>query len=113
MIKWRSKKEFKDYVLSYAEKLKINVTSIYMRPMKNKWASCSTDGNLSFNKDLLKIEKELGEYVVIHELLHFRTPNHGILWKSYMNTYLPDWKDLDKKLKATLQIVNQTFNLQK
>jgi len=104
MIKWRSKSEFKKFVTETANKLKIEVTSIYMRPMKNKWASCSTDGNLSFNKELLKIERQLGEYVVIHELLHFRTPNHGILWKSYMNSYLPDWKNLDKKLKATLQI---------
>jgi len=34
-----------------------------------------------------------------HELLHFRASNHGILWKTYMNAYLPGWESLDKKLK--------------
>ncbi len=67
--------------------------------MKNKWASCSTKGHLNFNDELLKIDKKLGEYVIVHELLHFRVANHGPLWKSYMNTFLPDWEELDRQLK--------------
>lgn len=44
--------EFKMQVREIAEKMDIKVKSIAMRPMKNKWASCSTDGNLNFNKQL-------------------------------------------------------------
>jgi predicted metal-dependent hydrolase len=71
--------------------------------MKNKWASCSTSGHLNFNDELIGIEKSLGEYVIVHELLHFRTPNHGPLWKSYMSAYLPQWETLDKRLKKVTQ----------
>lgn len=100
---WIDKKDFKDAVLSWATKLGIKVESIYLRPMKNKWASCSTKGHLNFNDELIGIEKILGEYVIVHELLHFRTPNHGPLWKSYMNAYLPNWEKLDKRLKTETQ----------
>ena len=65
--------------------------------MKNKWASCSTDGNLNFNKELLELDKKLGDYVIVHELLHFKVPNHGK--QSLMNAYLGDYQKLEKKLK--------------
>ncbi|MBF0396523.1 MAG: M48 family metallopeptidase [Desulfobacterales bacterium] len=103
MTQWQDRHEFKRSVLSWAEKLDINVASIYLRPMKNKWASCSTNGNLNFNDRLLNLEKILGEYVIIHELLHFRVANHGSLWKSYMNAYFPEWENIDRKLKQLNQ----------
>ncbi|MCF6148166.1 MAG: M48 family metallopeptidase [Candidatus Kuenenia sp.] len=99
MNTWKDKKEFKSCVHEYAGKMKIEVKALALRPMKNKWASCSTDGNLNFNSELLDIEKELGEYVIVHELLHFKIPNHGKLWKSLMSAYLGDWEMLDKRLK--------------
>jgi len=103
MIGWKDKADFKNAVLDWASRLQIKVVSIYLRPMKNKWASCSTNGHLNFNDELLKIDKKLGEYVIVHELLHFRVANHGPLWKSYMNTLLPDWKEFDRQLKELIK----------
>ena len=77
MTVWKDKADFKNAVLDWASRLQIPVASIYIRPMKNKWASCSTNGHLNFNDELLKMDKKLGEYVIVHELLHFRVPNHG------------------------------------
>lgn len=99
MEKWKDKSEFKACVHDYAEKMKINVKSLAVRPMSNKWASCSTDGNLNFNIDLLDIDRDLGEYVIVHELLHFNVPNHGKLWKSLMTAYLGDYEKIELKLK--------------
>ena len=70
-MSWRSKEEFKERVRHWADKLDVNARKIYMRPMSRKWASCSTSGNLNFNLELLAMERELGDYVIVHELLHF------------------------------------------
>ena len=99
MAKWKDKAEFKASVYEFAGKMEIKVKSLALRPMSNKWASCSTDGNLNFNKDLLEIDKDLGEYVIVHELLHFNVPNHGKLWKSLMKAYLGDYEDREMRLK--------------
>lgn len=109
MAKWKDKAEFKTCVHEYADKMKIKVKSLALRPMTNKWASCSTDGNLNFNKELLDIDKELGEYVIVHELLHFNVPNHGKLWKSLMAAYLGDYEKIELKLK---KIAGDQPNLQ-
>ena len=99
MAKWKDKTEFKEQVREVAGKMDIQIKTLAMRPMKNKWASCSTDGNLNFNKQLLDLDKELGKYVIVHELLHFNVPNHGKLWKSLMTAYLGDYEKTEKKLK--------------
>jgi predicted metal-dependent hydrolase len=99
MTKWKDKTEFKNQVRQIAEQMNIKIKSLAVRPMKNKWASCSTDGNLNFNKQLLDLDKELGDYVIVHELLHFNVPNHGKLWKSLMTAYLGDYEKIELKLK--------------
>ena len=99
MAHWKNKEEFKGRVKHWAEKLDIEIQSLALRPMKNKWASCSTNGNLNFNTELLGLHRKVGEYVIVHELLHFVVPHHGKLWKSLMRAYLGDYEKLDAKLR--------------
>ena len=98
---WKGKGEFRARVLEWARKLDVKVRSLAIRPMRNKWASCSTAGNLNFNGQLLELDREIGEYVIVHELLHFSVPNHGKLWKSLMMVHMPDHEKRATKLKAT------------
>src|SRR5215471_18914531 len=98
MTNWRDKNEFKDYVLGWADKLNVRVRSVSVRPMRNKWASCSTAGRLNFNSELLSFERNLADYVIVHELLHFSVPNHGKLWKSLMRAHLGDYEKLEEQL---------------
>ena len=99
MAHWKDKQEFKKRVYYYAERLDVHIHSLAIRPMSNKWASCSANGNLNFNTQLLDLGKDIGNYVIVHELLHFGVPNHGKLWKSLMTAYLGDYARLEKKLK--------------
>jgi len=100
MKSWRDKEEFKARVVKWAAKLDVKVQGLYVRPMRNKWASCSTAGNLNFNAKLLELDREIGDYVIVHELLHFSVPNHGRLWKSLMRAHLGDYAVSEKRLKA-------------
>jgi len=56
-------------------------------------------GTLSFNDELLGLDRELGDYVIVHELLHFSFPNHGRLWKSLMRAHLGDHEATETKLR--------------
>ncbi len=97
--RWRNKRELKERVQEWALKLDANVATIYVRPMSRKWASCSTAGNLNFNSELLDLDPELGDYVIVHELLHCSVPNHGKLWKSRMMAHLGDHERLAERLR--------------
>lgn len=97
---WESKREFKEEVYFYAEKIRVKVKQITVRPMTRKWASCSTNGYFSFNLELLGMERSLGEYVILHELLHYHVPNHGKLWKSLMEAHMPDHEKRSERIKT-------------
>jgi len=96
--KWKNKEEFKKQVYHFAHLIGVEIKSICVRSMTNKWASCSTNGNLNFNLKLLEMDRKIGDYVIVHEILHFRVPNHGRLWKSLMRLYLNDYKEVESKL---------------
>jgi predicted metal-dependent hydrolase len=100
---WKDKDEFKGAVKTWADKLNVKANTIALRPMKNKWASCSSKGNLNFNDELLQLEEQIGNYVIVHELLHFRYPNHGRVWKSLMTVYLGDYEKTEKRLKKIVE----------
>ena len=103
MKRWKDKEEFKARVMDWARRLDVKVCSLAVRPMANKWASCSTAGNLNFNTELLKMDRRVGDYVIVHELLHFSVPHHGKLWKSLMRAHLGDYETLDRRLRKYAQ----------
>lgn len=96
-----NKHAFKQRVMNWAGKLDVKVVWLGVRPMNNKWASCSTAGHLNFNDELLRLDPELWDYVIVHELLHFFVPNHGKLWKSLMRVHLGEYEALEGKLTAS------------
>lgn len=96
-----NKETLKLRVYYYAENIEININSVNVRKMENKWASCSMKGNLSFNKELLSKSNKIIDYVIVHELLHIRVPNHGKLWKALMMAYLGDYEKIEKQLKRS------------
>ncbi len=43
--------------------------------MRRKWASISGVGRLTLNTELIELPKELGEFVIVHELVHRLKPS--------------------------------------
>ena len=77
-----------------AETIGVRPTEIRLRPMRRKWASCTSRGRLTFDTGLLDRERDFGDFVIVHELLHLRVPNHGRLFKSLLSAYVPGWERL-------------------
>jgi len=79
---------FKAEVISWAKRIGVEPKEIRLRLLKNKWASCSSSGRLTFNVELLNQPASFRTEVVVHELLHLRLPNHGKLFKRLMGALL-------------------------
>lgn len=79
---------FKTEVLRWAKRIGVEPREIRLRLMKNKWASCSSNGRLTFNSEILSQPATFRSEAVVHELLHLKVPNHGKLFKNLMRTYL-------------------------
>lgn len=87
-----SREAFRGRVESWAARLKVRPKRVRIQRMTTKWASCSTKGWVSFAEDLLREPGAFQDYVIVHELLHLRLPNHGKLFKSLLSVYIPNAK---------------------
>ena len=81
-------------IVRWAVVMKVKPAQICIQRMMKKWASCSSKGRVCFSADLLQEPRTFQEYVIVHELLHLQVPNHGKLFKSLMNAYLPGWENI-------------------
>ena len=70
-----------------------------MRPMKTLWGSCHfRKRSIVYSTELAYAPRELVEYVVVHELTHLRAHDHGPGFYALMDTRLPNWKALRRRL---------------
>lgn len=88
----RRPEDLKREVSRWAAKIGFVPKRVQIQRMTKKWASCSTSGRIYLSRDLLRENKAFREIVIVHELLHLSIRNHGKLFKSLMNAYLPDWE---------------------
>lgn len=77
-------------VRSWAKKIGVEPKEIHLRRMNRKWASCSPNGRLTFNSDLLLEPAPFRAEVIVHELLHLKIPNHGRLFKALLKAHLAE-----------------------
>lgn len=96
---WYDADELKWAARQWAVRIGVRTPQIHLRRMKSKWASISTAGRLTLNTDLLGIPRELGEFVIVHELVHLLMPNHGKVFKGFLHAYMPDWERREGQLR--------------
>jgi len=96
---WQDADELKWAVRNWTARIGVKVPQIHLRQMSRKWASISTSGRLTLNTELLEMPKLLGEFVIVHEIVHIIVPNHGKVFKSFMLAYLPDWQERERLLR--------------
>lgn len=99
-----SREQLTRRVHDWAIRLDVSVRAVSIRKMRRKWASCSTAGRLTFDQSLLSQPQDLQDYVIVHELLHLRVPNHGRLWKSLMRAYLGDYEAFEARLRRRASV---------
>lgn len=90
---WRDEDDLRWAVRHWASRLSVKPPQVQIRKMTTKWASISSRGRLTLNSELLDVPRGLGEYVVLHELVHLLVPNHGLVFKLFLDAYMPDWRE--------------------
>ena len=80
---------------NWARRLKVQPPRLRVQHMTRKWGSCSTAGNITLASDLADQEPGFQDFVIAHELLHLRVPNHGKLFKALLSAYVPGWREYD------------------
>ncbi|UTW03056.1 M48 family metallopeptidase [Amphritea atlantica] len=66
--------------------------------MQTQWGSCSPNGRLTLNPQLVKSPRECIDYVILHELCHIAEHNHGEGFYRLMKQVMPNWEVVKVRL---------------
>ena len=71
----------------------IKAQSWEIRKMKRlRWSCDQKKGKIVLNFELIKKPKVCIEYVILHELIHFKERTHNENFVNYMDQYMPKWR---------------------
>lgn len=88
-------------------KYEIEKPGITIRTMKTRWGSCSWNKQkITLNTELMKTPLACIDYVVLHELAHFRNRKHDARFYEFLTELMPDWKERRAVLKKS---INQNY----
>lgn len=81
-------------------RLRVMPRLVRVQRMSRKWGSCSTSGIVTLAVDLDDQPVAFQDFVIAHELLHLRVPNHGRLFKALLSTHVPNWREQEIARKS-------------
>ena len=69
-----------------------DVPPIAIKALSHRWGSTTRAGRITLNVDVVKLPSACLEYVIAHELVHVRIPNHSPAYWRMLGRVMPDWK---------------------
>ena len=89
-------------IIEKFEKYNVKPQSIVLRDMPTRWGSCTPNGKIILNPELIKAPKGCIEYVIIHELCHLVHHNHTQKFFDFQTKQMPTWPKWKNKLEKLL-----------
>lgn len=80
--------------------LKLPKPRLRVQQMVKRWGSCTKEGTILLNRNLVKTPSECVDYVIVHELCHLREHGHGSRFQRLLSTVLPDWPRRKERLNS-------------
>lgn len=77
----------------------VSYSSLFIQEMDNRWGSCTANGKIILNTELIKMPKPCIEQVIIHEFCHLVHRGHTKEFYALLETEMPDWKRWKDKLE--------------
>jgi predicted metal-dependent hydrolase len=74
-------------------------TRLTIRQQRTRWASCSSNGSMSFNWRLLLAPAAILDYVVEHEVAHLDVLDHSPRFWRLVRSRCPDYKQHERWLR--------------
>ncbi len=88
-----------DRVKYYAPKVGVTASSIKVKDMSFRWASCSKSGALNFHWKCMMAPPKIIDYIIVHELCHMHHRNHSDAFWNEVDKVMPDYRERKEWLR--------------
>lgn len=95
------KKQVPEIIEKWEKKLGLKVDYWEVKQMKTRWGSCNIEKKkILINLELAKKPDYCLEYIIVHEMVHLLERHHNERFIFYMDSFLPNWKQLKLELNS-------------
>ncbi|SHK30574.1 M48 family metallopeptidase [Paramaledivibacter caminithermalis] len=84
-------KKIQERIEIYKRQMGVNPKNIRIMELKNRWASCSDEGNLNFHWKCVLAPITIIDYIVVHELAHLIYKDHSDEFWNTVDKVMPDY----------------------
>jgi len=80
LVRWykrQAEQKLTDKVKRFAPMVGVEPAGVGIRAFKSRWGSCTAEGKLEFNWQIMMAPNRMVDYVVIHELCHLIRHDHS------------------------------------
>jgi predicted metal-dependent hydrolase len=95
-----ARRELPPRLMALAAAHGLTVTHVSIRNQRSRWGSCSSRGRIALNFRLLQMPPFVREYILLHELMHLRQPNHSRRFWAQVQQVCPDFRAAEKWLRT-------------
>ncbi|MBI5238909.1 MAG: M48 family metallopeptidase [Elusimicrobia bacterium] len=96
---------FEARVKHWSAAMGVSPRRVFLKNQRTLWGSCSTRGNLNFNRVLGQAPAEVLDYVVIHELAHLKEMNHSRRFWAVVEGFCPEQKERRRWLRRNVALL--------
>lgn len=98
-LKTRAQRELPPRLLELAAANGLTVTRITIRDQRSRWGSCSPKGHIALNYRLMLMPESVRDYILVHELMHLRQPDHSRKFWRHVESACPGFRDAERWLR--------------
>ncbi|CAG1020717.1 hypothetical protein DOJK_00528 [Patescibacteria group bacterium] len=94
------------YNFCLTQLIKLGIThhqGFQLRLMPKRWGSCTKQGHVILNPELITAPKVCIDYVITHELCHLKEHNHSPAFYQLLTLAMNDWKQRRKQLNEMIE----------
>jgi len=82
----------------FKDKMCLEFSGLRFYCSKRKWGSCSSKKVITLSPYMMKLNDEMIDYILVHELAHLKHMNHSKEFYSLVEKFVPEYKRIQKEI---------------
>lgn len=92
-------------VRALSQETGLTYSRVNVRAQKTRWGSCTREGVISLNQNLLFLRPELADYLIIHELCHTVHMSHSARYWNLVKRFAPGYQRYESELRHAAHLI--------
>lgn len=95
----KAERKIKERLKLIKDKFQHKPTTIKVLELQNRWASWTPNNGLNFHWKCIMAPVAVLDYIIIHEMVHLKYPNHFSEFRNELDKKMPNYREQENWLK--------------